>query len=58
MKTELGRKIGDRIFDSGIKAGLSVRVPASEILLEILENLFELPQKILVLCKLFETGLP
>src|SRR5213083_1968830 len=58
MKTELGGKVGDRIPDRGTGPGLPVRVPASEIFLEILENLFELPQKILVLCKLFKAGLP
>ena len=45
VKTELGGKIGDRILDRGAGPGLPVRVLASEIFLEILENLFELPQK-------------
>ena len=58
MKTELGGKIGDRILDRGTGSGLSVRLPASEIFLEVLENLLELPQKILVLRKLFKAGLP
>src|ERR1044071_1082321 len=58
MKTELGRKVGDRILDRGTGPGLSVGFVPSEIFFEILKNLFELPQKILVLCKLFKTGLP
>ena len=58
MKTELGGKVGDRILDRGGRSGLPVRVLASEILFKILENLFELLQKILVLCELFKAGLP
>src|SRR5262249_40360811 len=58
VKTEFGGKIGDGILDCSAGPGRPVRVPASEIFLEILENLFELPQKILVLCKLFKAGLP
>src|SRR6266480_2226099 len=58
MKTELGGKVGDRILDRGTGPGLPVRVLASEIFLKILENLFEFPQKILVLCELFKAGLP
>src|SRR5215471_14542238 len=57
MKTELGGKVGDGILDCGTGPGLSVRLPASEIFLEILEDLFEFPQKILVLSKLFKAGL-
>src|SRR6476620_10019221 len=58
MKTELGGKVGDRILDCGGGSGLSVRVLASEIFFKILENLFELSRKILVLRELFKTGLP
>ncbi|KAG0505096.1 MAG: hypothetical protein Udaeo_15790 [Candidatus Udaeobacter sp.] len=58
MKTELGGKVGDRILDRGAGPGFPVRIVTSEIFLKILENLFELPQKILVLCELFKAGLP
>src|SRR6266545_4842180 len=58
MKTELGGKVSDRVFDRSAGPRLPVCVLASEIFLEVLENLFELPQKILVLCELFKTGLP
>ena len=58
VKTEFGGEVGDRAFDRGTWPGFSVRLVASEILFEILENLFELAQKILVLCKLFKAGLP
>src|SRR4029450_11430440 len=58
MKTKLGGKVSDRILDRGTGPGLPVRVMASEVLFKILENLFELSQKILVLCELFKAGLP
>src|ERR1044071_4798164 len=58
VKTELGRKVGDRIFYCGAGTCFSVSLMPSEISLEVLENLFEFPQKILVLCKLFKAGLP
>lgn len=58
MKTEFGGKVGDWIVDRGGGPGLPVRVLASEISLKILEDLFELPQKIVVLCELFKAGLP
>src|SRR6476620_2029181 len=55
---ELGRKVSNWILDCRTGPSLSVRVPTPEVFLEILENLLELPQKILVLCKLFKPGLP
>src|SRR6478736_5014157 len=58
MKTEFGGKVGDWILDRGTGSHFPVRVLASEIFLKILENLFEFPQKILVLCELFKAGLP
>ena len=58
MKTEFGGKISDWILDRGTGPGLPVRVVASEIFFEILENLFEFLQKILVLRQLFKAGLP
>ena len=58
MKTELGGKIGDLILDRGTGPGLPVRVLASEVFLKSLENLFKLPQEILVLRELFKAGLP
>ena len=57
MKTEFGGKIRDRILDRGAGPCLPVRVPASEIFLKILENLFELLQKIFVLCEFLQTRL-
>ena len=54
MKTEFGGKIGDGILDGGPGPTLPVRVAASEIFLEVLEDLLELAQKILVLCKFFQ----
>src|SRR5207249_4476925 len=58
MKTELCRKIGDGILDRGTGAAFSIGVMASEIFLEVVKHLLELAQKIFVLCKLFQTGLP
>src|SRR6267154_3957549 len=58
MKTEFGGKVGDLIVNRGAGPALPVRILASEIFLKILENLFELPQKILVLRELFKAGLP
>src|SRR6266404_4797585 len=58
MKTELGGKVSDLLLDRGTGPGLPVRALASEVFLKILENLFELPQEILVLCELFKAGLP
>ena len=58
METKFSGKIGDRIFDRAAGACFSVRVVSSEILFEVLKNLLELAQKIFVLCKLFQPGLP
>src|SRR5438093_940951 len=58
VKTELGRKIRDGIFDRAAGSGFSISIVSSEILLEFLENLLEVAQKIFVLCKLLQTRLP
>src|SRR5262249_30905903 len=57
VKTEFGRKIGDGILDCRAGTGFPIGVAASEIFLEVLENLLKLPQEIFVLCKFFQTRL-
>src|SRR5262249_41810654 len=57
VKTEFGRKIGDGILDCRAGPGFPIGVAASEIFLEVLENLLKLPQEIFVLCKFFQTRL-
>src|SRR5437899_6845829 len=58
VKTEFGGKIGNGIFDRTAGAGFSVGIVASQIFLKFLKDLLELAQKILVLRKFFQPGLP
>src|SRR5439155_9584532 len=58
VKTKFGGKIGDRIFDRASRASFSVGIVASQIFLEFLKDLLELAQKILVLRKFLQPGLP
>ena len=58
VKTEFGRKIGNGIFDPAAGTGFSVGIVASQIFLEFFKNLLEFAQKILVLRKFFQSGLP
>ena len=58
MKTEFGGEIRNGILNFGAWPGFSVGITASEIFLKVMENLLQLAQKILVLCKFFEARLP
>src|SRR5262249_20752124 len=58
VKTEFGRKIGDGILDCRAGPGFPIGVAASEIFLEVLENLLKLAQEISVLRKFFQARLP
>src|SRR5438128_11782669 len=58
VKTEFGGKIGNGIFDRAAGAGFSVGIVASQIFLEFFKNLLEFAEKIFVLRKFFQPGLP
>src|SRR6266496_4966487 len=58
VKTKLGGKIGDRIFNCAPRSSLSVSVVSSQIFLEFLKNLLQIAQERFVLREVFQTRLP
>jgi len=58
VKTKLGGKIGDRIFNCAPRSSPSVSVVSSQIFLEFLKNLLQIAQERFVLREVLQTRLP